>query len=263
MGVRSYRALCRFLAAVALLLGVWVHQNLELGNVVCVLWGFLSVVGVRVIPQELGPLGLDAGPLLWAPVFEILADADGSPSCFFLHGRGEGEEDCVFPGSVQSIDPSCNVLLLEVDAHRKDPAFPPNPPRLPHSRSSSVISDWKDPTFLRKLRRSDTNNPAAAPPSSSFVTFSKLPFSDRRRLLDQVADRVRLEVPSDLAAAPLFDRCHPCDDADLLASRWSELVKMHKQLGRGRIDRKSVELAPSLGEHKATAYGDWICLIRL
>ncbi|WOL00103.1 hypothetical protein Cni_G08816 [Canna indica] len=109
--------------------------NPELGNVVCVLWGFLSVVGVRVIPQELGPLGLDAGPLLWAPVFEILADADGSPSCFFLHGRGEGGEDCVFPGSVQSIDPSCNVLLLEVDAHRKDPAFPPNPPRLPHSRS--------------------------------------------------------------------------------------------------------------------------------
>ncbi|XP_042382623.1 F-box protein At5g39450-like [Zingiber officinale] len=248
-GVRSYRALCRFLAAVAPLLGVWVHQNPELGNVVCVLWGFLSVVGVRVIPQELGPLGLDEGPLLWAPVFEILADDDGSPSCFFLHGRGENGEESLFPGSIGSIDSSCNILLLEVEARRKETGFH-------QSWIFSSIADSKDPTFVRRLRRCDTNTvsaPAAALLPPPLIPFARLPFSDRRGLLDRVAGRVALDVPPDLTAAPLFDRC---DNAEQLAHRRSVIVKMHKQLNGGRIDWKDYQLEERSAQHKSAANGD-------
>ncbi|XWS33130.1 hypothetical protein CRYUN_Cryun22dG0052400 [Craigia yunnanensis] len=71
-GVSSYKALCRFLVRVQPLIGIWVHQNPELGNVVYVMPGFVSVVGCRIIPQELGPLGIEDGPILWAPVFEIV-----------------------------------------------------------------------------------------------------------------------------------------------------------------------------------------------
>ncbi|CAL9150868.1 unnamed protein product [Musa hybrid cultivar] len=225
-GVRSYGALCRFLAAVAPLLGIWVHQNPELGNVVCVVWGFLSVVGVRVIPQELGYLGLDAGPLLWAPVFEILADANGSPSRFFLHGRDCGE-DCLHPGSVRSIDSSCNVLFLEADSHlaRK------------YSRSRTTVA---------------SRSSVAPPPPSSSPSFTRLPFSDRRRLLELVAARIRLKVPRDLAAAPLFERSSFCDDANLLANRRLELIEMLKLSG-GWIDRMAAELALSLTEHRNAA----------
>ena len=53
--VSSYKVLCRFLFSVKSLLGIWVHQNPELGNMVYVMWGFMSVVGCRIIPQELGP----------------------------------------------------------------------------------------------------------------------------------------------------------------------------------------------------------------
>uniref|UniRef100_A0A803P7H0 F-box domain-containing protein n=1 Tax=Cannabis sativa TaxID=3483 RepID=A0A803P7H0_CANSA len=69
--VSSYKALCSFLFTVKPLMGIWVHQNPELGNVVYVMPGFVSVVGCRIIPQELGPLGIEDGPILWAPVFEI------------------------------------------------------------------------------------------------------------------------------------------------------------------------------------------------
>uniref|UniRef100_A0A803P7G1 F-box domain-containing protein n=1 Tax=Cannabis sativa TaxID=3483 RepID=A0A803P7G1_CANSA len=55
--VSSYKALCSFLFTVKPLMGIWVHQNPELGNVVYVMPGFVSVVGCRIIPQELGPLG--------------------------------------------------------------------------------------------------------------------------------------------------------------------------------------------------------------
>lgn len=112
-GVASYKALCRFLVSVQPLLGIWVHQNPELGNVVYVMFGFISVVGCRIIPQELGPLGIEEGPILWAPVFEIIADSDGSAT-FFLHGR-EGENDYLYPGSLKPVDRTCNVLLLEVE----------------------------------------------------------------------------------------------------------------------------------------------------
>ncbi|KAK8966140.1 F-box protein [Platanthera guangdongensis] len=200
-GVRSYRALCRFLAAVSPLLGLWVHQNPELGNVVFVLWGFLSVVGCRVIPQELGPLGLTAGPLLWSPVFEILADVDGSPESFFLHGREA--DDSLYPGVVRSIHPDCNVLLLEVDIRHF----------LPRSLT---------------IRENQT-----APP------FSRLAFCDRRRLLNIVAGRVSLKVPKDLLTAPLFPPCTSSDSFDddnsLLEERKSALIKIHKLIG-GRVD---------------------------
>ncbi|XP_064974530.1 F-box protein At5g39450-like isoform X1 [Musa acuminata AAA Group] len=254
-GVRSYGALCRFLAAVAPLLGIWVHQNPELGNVVCVVWGFLSVVGVRVIPQELGYLGLDAGPLLWAPVFEILADANGSPSRFFLHGRDCGE-DCLHPGSVRSIDSSCNVLFLEADSRPQDSAFPPRPLHLPPARSFSSVSGSKDPDLARKYSRSRTTvasrSSVAPPPPSSSPSFTRLPFSDRRRLLELVAARIRLKVPRDLAAAPLFERSSFCDDANLLANRRLELIEMLKLSG-GWIDRMAAELALSLTEHRNAA----------
>ncbi|KAI6691799.1 hypothetical protein NL676_019509 [Syzygium grande] len=112
-GVSSYKALCRFLFCVQPLIGIWVHQNPELGNVVYVMPGFVSVVGCRIIPQELGPLGIEDGPILWAPVFEVIGDFDGSAS-FFLHGREKGI-DYVYPGSLRHIDRNCNVLLLEVE----------------------------------------------------------------------------------------------------------------------------------------------------
>ncbi|KAF3549199.1 hypothetical protein DY000_02000906 [Brassica cretica] len=59
IGVSSYKALCRFLVEVMKpLVGVWVYQEPELDNVVYVINGFLSVVGCRIIPQEVGPWGI-------------------------------------------------------------------------------------------------------------------------------------------------------------------------------------------------------------
>ncbi|KAJ4902399.1 putative F-box protein [Raphanus sativus] len=114
IGISSYKALCRFLVEVVKpLVGVWVHQEPELGNVVYVMPGFLSVVGCRIIPQKVGPLGIQEGRVMWSPVFEIICDHDGSTK-FFLHGRG-GEGSCVYPGLVSGIDKTCNVLSLEVE----------------------------------------------------------------------------------------------------------------------------------------------------
>ncbi|XP_038989191.1 F-box protein At5g39450 [Phoenix dactylifera] len=261
-GVRSYGALCRFLSSVSPLLGIWVHQNPELGNVVCVIWGFLSVAACRVIPQELGPLGLDAGPLLWAPVFEIFADFDGAPSLLFVHGRDLADE-CLFPGAVRSLDPAANVLLLEVDAR---PSVNPSPPSkshlLPQCRSFSTDSEPKDPTFTSNFCRSDTTvasrpSPPPVPPPPPPPPFSRLAFGDRRRLLDLVAGRVRLKVPQDLAAAPLFP-CSPThDDIAILADRRLSLIQMHK-LNGGRMDPKVAE--PTLGssEHSRIPSSDEI-----
>ncbi|KAI3519646.1 hypothetical protein L1887_08861 [Cichorium endivia] len=50
--------------------------------------GFISVVGCRIIPQELEPLGIEEGPILWSQVFEILGDVDGSS--FNLDNRRTG-----------------------------------------------------------------------------------------------------------------------------------------------------------------------------
>lgn len=216
-GVRSHRALCRFLSTVSPLLGLWVHQNPELGNVVFVLWGFLSVVGCRIIPQELGPLGLSVGPLLWTPVFEILADVDGSSEAFFLHGRET--DDSLYPGLVRSIHPDCNVLLLEVETC--------------HFLPSSFIA--RENQNAKRLFLPDTAVSSVLPSAP----FSRLAFGDRRRLLDLVAGGVRLKVPKDLLTAPLFPLCQSStsfdDEAVLLEERRSVLIKMHKLSG-GRVD---------------------------
>ncbi|KAL9313891.1 hypothetical protein ACSQ67_019343 [Phaseolus vulgaris] len=100
-GVASYKALCRFLVGVKPLMGIWVHQNPELGNVVYVMPGFVSVVGCRIIPQELGPLGIEEGPILWASVFEVVSDFDGS-MMFFLHGREKGSKSFVHHSGMES-----------------------------------------------------------------------------------------------------------------------------------------------------------------
>ncbi|KAJ0972072.1 hypothetical protein J5N97_020031 [Dioscorea zingiberensis] len=115
----SYLSLLRFLLSLSPLLGLWAHQNPELGNAVLALWGHLpSLLAFRIIPQELPSFGLESGPLLYAPVFEILPNPQGSssPALFFLHGAG----DSVHPGSVSAVHPDSNVLLLEVDAQSQD-----------------------------------------------------------------------------------------------------------------------------------------------
>jgi hypothetical protein len=100
----SSLAVCRFLHSVSPLRGLWAHQNPELGNLVAAFPGFLSLVAVRAIPQELSPR------LLWAPVFEILADAHGRPALLFLHGHHPGS---LFPGLLAPLNPHANTLLLE------------------------------------------------------------------------------------------------------------------------------------------------------
>ncbi|CAL4996089.1 unnamed protein product [Urochloa decumbens] len=101
----SALAVCRFLHSAAPLLGaLWAHQNPELGNLVAAVPGFLSVVAARAIPQELSPR------LRWAPVFELLADAQGRPAILFLHGHQPGE---LFPARLSSLQPHANVLFLE------------------------------------------------------------------------------------------------------------------------------------------------------
>ncbi|CAO2186568.1 unnamed protein product [Urochloa humidicola] len=96
---------CRFLHSAAPLLGaLWAHQNPELGNLVAAVPGFLSVVAARAIPQELSPR------LRWAPVFELLADAQGRPAILFLHGNHPAD---LFPAHLSSLQPHANILFLE------------------------------------------------------------------------------------------------------------------------------------------------------
>ncbi|KAL6857089.1 hypothetical protein ACP4OV_018471 [Aristida adscensionis] len=103
----SALAVCRFLHSAAPLRGIWAHQNPELGNLVAALPGFLSLVAVRALPQELSPR------LRWAPVFELLADARGRPAALFLHG---GAGAALFPALLSSLHPHANVLFLEAHA---------------------------------------------------------------------------------------------------------------------------------------------------
>ncbi|CAN8273148.1 unnamed protein product [Cochlearia groenlandica] len=194
IGISSYKSLCRFLVDVVKpLVGVWVHQNPELGNVVYVMSGFLSVVGCRIIPQEIGSLGFKESQILWSPVFEILCGFDGETE-FFLHGR-DGEQSCVYPGFVMGIDKSCNVLSLEVE------------PRREKSEIENVLMGKKD----------DVRFP-----------FCKLAFSHRRKLLDIVTARVGLHVPES-ASGMLFPMSKDDkNNAVLLVERRTMLLKMHK-----------------------------------
>ncbi|CAH2079876.1 unnamed protein product [Thlaspi arvense] len=165
IGISSYKALCRFLDEVMKpLVGVWVHQNPELGNVVHVMPGFLSLVACRIIPQEVGPLGIQQGRVMWSPVFEIICGFDGS-AAFFLHGR-DGECSSLYPGFVMGVEKSCNVLLLEVEPRRE------------------------------KRLCGETENDVR-------FSFCKLAFSDRRKLLEIVTGRVGLPQP-ELSSGKLF-----------------------------------------------------------
>ncbi|KAL2532862.1 F-box protein [Abeliophyllum distichum] len=189
-GVCSYKALYSFLVNVQSLLGIWVHQNPELGNVVYVMPGFLSVVGCRIIPQEVGPLGLEDGPILWAPVFEILCNYEGS-TAFFLHGRDRGN-DYVYPGLLKSVNRTCNVLLLEAEPWNQS-----NGSKLVHSKS---FDHQVDKEQLNKISRSESGifksrTIVGQSGKVATVPFSRLGFGDRRRLLDVVTSQVRVKVP--------------------------------------------------------------------
>lgn len=223
-GVLSYKALCRFLVRVKPLIGIWVHQNPELGNVVYVMPGFVSVVGCRIIPQELGPLGIEDGPILWAPVFEIIGDFDGSTT-FLLHGRETGC-DYVYPGSVESVERNCNVLLLEVEPTEKRIGRQLYPSKSFAHHSNEEIS--------RKVCRSNSGLSRSqwVLHSESVVPFSRLAFGDRRKLLETVTGHVRLKVP-DSVSEPLFPRLRENledfqKDVVLLLQRRSLLLQMYR-----------------------------------
>lgn len=234
-GVSSYKALCRFLVSIQPLIGIWVHQNPELGNVVYVMPGFVSVVGCRIIPQELGPLGMEDGPILWAPVFEIIGDSDGSTT-FFLHGREKGIS-YIYPGTVKPIERACNVLLLEVE-----PTQWKNGDTLLQSK---ILVHHSDVELSRKICRSNSG------PSRSqrviginelMVPFSKLAFSDRRKLLEGITSQVRQKVP-DIAIGPLFprlrvDKVNFEKDLLLLWERRALLIQMYK-VNSSQIDWKA------------------------
>ncbi|KAL3640469.1 hypothetical protein CASFOL_015437 [Castilleja foliolosa] len=187
-GVCSYKALCRFLVNISPLTGIWVHQNPELGNVVYVMPGFLSIVGCRIIPQEVGPLGLDEGPILWTPVFEILCDHEGSAQ-FFLHGSERGA-DYVYPGMLKSVDINCNVLLLEAEPrHHKHRG------KLSYSKSLAhdVVNNYRLPSLDSGISKSSSQRVVGQ--KSIGTTFNRLGFGDRRRLLDVVTSQVRQVIP--------------------------------------------------------------------
>ncbi|XAR65777.1 hypothetical protein NMG60_11011706 [Bertholletia excelsa] len=224
-GVASYKALYRFLFNVVKpLIGIWVHQNPELSNVVYVMPGFISVVECRIIPQELGTLGLDEGPILWAPVFEILANFDGSPA-FFLHGR-ERETDYFYPSSLKPVDRTCNVLLLEVEPRQRR-----NGGNLVHIGTRKI--SLPDSGISKSQRVLEQKVPA--------VPFGKLAFGDRRKLLEIVTGQVALKVP-DCANRIFFPRLSREDrnfqqDMKLLYERRSLLIRMFK-FGGSYIDWK-------------------------
>ncbi|XVE86485.1 hypothetical protein DITRI_Ditri18aG0037700 [Diplodiscus trichospermus] len=224
-GVISYKALCRFLVRVKPLIGIWVHQNPELGNVVYVMPGFVSVVGCRVIPQELGPLGIEDGPMLWAPVFEIIGDFDGSTT-FLLHGREKGC-DYFYPGSLESVEGNCNVLLLEVEPRERR-----NEHKVFHSKSFAHHSDEE---ISRKACRSNSDlsrSLRVLVQNETRVPFSRLAFGDRRKLLETVTGQVCLKVP-DSVSGPLFPRLRENvedfqKDVMLLLQRRSVLLQMYR-----------------------------------
>ncbi|CAL0319729.1 unnamed protein product [Lupinus luteus] len=232
-GVSSYKALGRFLMSVQPLIGIWVHQNPELGNVVYVMPGFISVVGCRIIPQELGPMGIDEGHILWASVFEVIGDFDGSPT-FLLHGRERGI-NYIYPGLVKTIEKSCNLLLLEVD-----PGLQKN---LGTLLQSKTIAHHSGVELLRNNCRSNSNLSTSLRVSSeAIVPFSKLAFTDRRKLLEVTTCQIRQKVP-DTVIRPLFPRLR--DDEDgfrkdlvLLWERRSVLSQMFN-LGYSQIDYKA------------------------
>ncbi|KAJ7524948.1 hypothetical protein O6H91_17G029000 [Diphasiastrum complanatum] len=202
-GMSSYKALFRFLHTTKPLLGIWVHQNPELGNLVYVTWGFLSLVGCRVIPQELGPCGLEKG-LLWAPVFEIISRYDGS-QLFFLHGR-EHDTDYCYPGRFLPPREDCNVLLLEAEplAHLSSKDSSPDSPNSPFLEP---MTETSEDSAGEECSRSCNGSFEAPITKREIITdaipFHRLQFGDRRRLLESLAPHIRLKVPLP-SRRPLF-----------------------------------------------------------
>ncbi|KAK9691962.1 hypothetical protein RND81_09G231900 [Saponaria officinalis] len=217
----SYKALCRFLTSIEPLLGIWVHLNPELGNVVYVMPGFASVVGCRVIPQKVGPFGIEGSPLLWAPVFEVISDDNGALS-FILHGKVK-DQDYIYSGIVKSVEKTCDVLLLEIEHREKNGA------RFEHSKSLH--------------RRSDEETGKIIDHISVTVQFSELSFDDKKKLFETVTSSLRIQYPES-SCASLF----PClrDDEDkflkdvsLLSERRRMLIEM------GKIDGGYIDLTAS------------------
>ncbi|TKY60450.1 F-box protein [Spatholobus suberectus] len=234
-GVSSYKALCRFLQSVKPLLGIWVQQNPELGNLVYVMPGFVSVVACRIIPQELGPLGIQDSPILWSSVFEVVGDFDGSTT-FFLHGREKGR-DYVYHGSVKYIDECCDVLLLEAEPREQDYGGTLLKSRGLHDPgvklSGKVCRSNSEVSGLQKVGGND----------EAMVPFRKLAFNDRRRLLEVAVGLVRHNVPS-VAAGPLFPRLRDDShnfqkDLVLLKERRANICQM-SNLGGGQIDNEKI-----------------------
>uniref|UniRef100_A0A2P2LUS7 Uncharacterized protein MANES_12G158800 n=1 Tax=Rhizophora mucronata TaxID=61149 RepID=A0A2P2LUS7_RHIMU len=240
-GLSSYKALCRYLISVKPLIGIWVHQNPELGNVVYVMPGFVSVVGCRIIPQELGPLGIEGGPILWAPVFEIIGDLDGS-TLFFLHGREKGV-DLIYPGSVKSVARNCNVLLLEVE-----PSQVKSGNKLSHNKSIAYVSDIVVSGNPCRSNGGLLMSQGLCGQCEAKPTFTRLAFGDRRKLIEAVTSQVRQKVPESVNG-PLFPRLRNDKenfqkDMALLIERRSLLLKMCV-IGGGCIDWKVVPELPS------------------
>ncbi|CAL0327743.1 unnamed protein product [Lupinus luteus] len=232
-GVSSYKALCRFLVSVQPLIGIWVHQNPELGNVVYVMPGFISVVGCRIIPQEVSPLGIEDGSILWASVFEVIGDFNGSAT-FLLHGREKGI-DYVYPGLVKSIEKSCNLLLLEVEPGPQTNLGTLLQIKTSRHRSGMELSRkvCRSNSELSRLQR--VNNEAMVP-------FSKLAYTDRRKLLEVTTSHIRQKVP-DTVIEPLFptlrdDKDNFKNDLVLLWERRSLLSEMFN-LGCSQTDYKA------------------------
>ncbi|KAL1213802.1 putative F-box protein [Cardamine amara subsp. amara] len=174
-------------------------KNPELGNVVCVMPGFLSVVGCRIIPQKVGPLWIQEGQVMWSPVFEIICGFDGTTG-FFLHGR-DREGSCLYPGFVMGTEKICNVLRLEVEPMREKSSCN----EIEIETSSKVCKTQGD--------------------HEGRVPFWKLAFSDRKNLLGLVTRHVALHV-----VEPLSGRLFPNrkDDEVMLLERRTMLLKMHK-----------------------------------
>ncbi|KAL7090407.1 hypothetical protein ACP275_12G039200 [Erythranthe tilingii] len=247
-GVFSYKALCRFLVNIQPLIGTWVHQNPELGNVVYVMPGFLSVVGCRIIPQKIGPLGLEDGPILWTPVFEILCNHVGSTS-FFLHGRERGV-DYVYPGLLKSVDRDCNVLLLKVE-HR-------------HQRDEGKLADLKN--FAHETDNEVSSSQRIVGQKWTEKPFIHLCSGDRQKLLGFVTSQVRDIVPDAanvlLFPRPRIDAVDSEQDFIVLHERRLLLLQMYER-GNMNHDLKSNEGSPlnptELGctsEYPASRAGD-------
>ncbi|KAL3371688.1 hypothetical protein AABB24_008297 [Solanum stoloniferum] len=171
------------------------------------LQGALSLpFGCRIIPQELGPLGLEDSPILWSPVFEVVSDFEGS-AAFFLHGRENGT-DYVYPGSLKKVERTCNVLMLEVEPQQYTSGG-----KLFHSKSFIHPSENE---ASRKICRSNSGvsvSEKVTEQRATTVPFGRLAFADRRKLLDTVTNQVRQTLP-DAKDAILFPRLRR-EEADL------------------------------------------------